>query len=95
MLISAVFSLCSTLITFAILCAPFCGLQLILCRCSIKAVRLAPLVLFGAGFLWGWQYLEQHSNWDALLGILVLFPSILGLVGSGAGWFIWKKRPRY
>ena len=54
MLISAVFSLCSTLITFAILCAPFCGLQLILCRCSIKAVRLSPPVLFGAGFLWGW-----------------------------------------
>ena len=80
MLISAVFSLCSTLITFAILCAPFCGLQ---------------LILFGAGFLWGWQYLDRHYNWDALLGILVMFPCVLGLIGSGAGWFIWKKRPRY
>ena len=95
MLISAVFSLCSTLTALAVLSAPFCFLQLVLCRCPVKAVRLAPLALFGTGFLWSWWYLENHYNWDALLGILALFPSILGLVGSGAGWFLWKKRSRY
>lgn len=93
MLISTVFSLFSTLTAFAMLSAPFCVLQLVLCRCPIKAVRLAPLGLFGAGFLWGWQYLEQHSNWDALLGILVMCPSLFGLIGSGVGWLLWKKRP--
>lgn len=94
MLISTALSLFTTLTTFAMLCAPFCFLQLVLCRCSIKAVRLAPLVLFGAGLLWSWHYLEHACNWDALLGILVLFPSLLGLAGSGAGWFLWKKRSR-
>ena len=47
MLISAVFSLCSTLTALAVLSAPFCFLQLVLCRCPVKAVRLAPLALFG------------------------------------------------
>lgn len=95
MLISMVFSLSSTLTTFAILCVPFCVLQLALCKfCPWKPLQFAPLVLFGAGFLWSWHYLEHACNWDALLGILVLLPSLLGLAGSGAGWYLWKKRSR-
>ena len=89
MLINAVISLFSTFTVFILLSAPFCFLQLVLCRCPVKAVRLAPPALFGAGFLWGWWYLENHYNWEALLGIFVLFPSLLGLIGSGAGWLLW------
>lgn len=95
MLISMVFSLSSTLTTFAILCVPFCVLQLTLCKfCPWKPLQFAPLALFGGGFLWSWWYLEQAYEWENLLGMLVMLPCILGLLGSGAGWFLWKKRPR-
>ncbi|MCI8303921.1 MAG: hypothetical protein HFF52_04755 [Lawsonibacter sp.] len=95
MLISAVFSLFSTLTALAVLSAPFCVIQLALCRfCPWKPVRLAPLFLFGGGFLWSWRYLSQAYEWENLLGMLVMLPCILGLTGSGAGWYLWKKRPR-
>ena len=93
MLISIAFSLCSTLTTLVLLSAPFCVLQLALCRFfPVHLIRFAPPVLFGTGFLWSLWYLDQHYNWDALLGILVMFPCILGLIGSGLGWFLWKRR---
>ena len=96
MLISAVFSLCSTLTTLLLLSAPFCAMQLALCKlCPRRPLQFAPLVLFGGGFLWSWWYLSQAYEWENLLGMLVMLPCILGLIGSGAGWFIWKKRPRY
>lgn len=95
MLISMVFSLSSTFTTFVFLSAPFCALQLGLCKfCPWKPLQFAPLVLFGAGFLWSWWYLSQAYEWENLLGFLVMLPCILGLIGSGAGWFLWKKRFR-
>ena len=95
MLISAVFSLFSTLTALAVLSAPFCVIQLALCRfCPWKPVRLAPLVLGGGGFLCSWRYLSQAYEWENPLGMLVMLPCILGLTGSGAGWYLWKKRPR-
>ena len=55
MLISAVFSLCSTLTTLLLLSAPFCAMQLALCKlCPWRPLQFAPLVLFGGGFLWSW-----------------------------------------
>ena len=95
MLISAALSLFSTFATLALLSAPFCAIQLSLCRfCPWRPVRFAPLVLFGGGFLWSWWYLSQAYEWENLLGILVMLPCVLGLTGSGAGWYLWKKRSR-
>lgn len=95
MLISMAFSLCSTLTALAFLAAPFCVIQLALCKfCPWRPVQLAPLALSGGGFLWSCWYLGHSYNWDALLGFLVMLPCLLGLAGSGAGWFIWKNRPR-
>lgn len=93
MLISTAFSLLSTFTAFAFLSAPFCLLQLALCKfCPWKFLQLAPLSLYGVGLLWGWRVIEQSGGWDVLLGILIIFPCIFGLIGSGAGWFLWKKR---
>ena len=92
MLFTIAFSLLSTFTTLAILCAPFCALQLALCKfCPFRPVKLAPLVLFGAGFLWSCWYISQAYEWENLLGFLVMLPCLLGLVGSGAGWFLWKR----
>jgi len=91
MLIRAVLSLVSALTTLAGLSAPFCVIQLALCKlCPVKALRLAPPVLFGAGFLWSCWYLDKPRDVDRLLGLMVIVPCILGLIGSGAGWALWK-----
>ena len=94
-MICTLFSLGSFLPTLAVLSAPFCALQLALCKfCPWKPVQLAPPVLFSGGFLWSWWYMTLDRTWGGMMLILVTFPCTLGLIGSGAGWFLWKKRPR-
>lgn len=80
----------SIMLTLIPISLPFCAIQLALCKfCPWRPVQFTPLALSGAGLLWSWLYLDQHSNWDALLGILVLFSSLLCLTGSGLGWLGW------
>ena len=93
-MISILFALATMLSTMAILSAPFCALQLALCRfCPWRPLQYAPAVLSGAGFLWSWWYLSLGDIWGGMMLIFVTFPCTLGLIGSGAGWYIWKKTP--
>lgn len=70
--------------------APFCLLQLALCKyCKGRLLPKLPLLLSLLGLVGSLCFIIESSNIEALAGLLVLFPSLLGLVGSGLGWFIW------
>ena len=81
----------STLCGLLPLCTPFLALQLFLCRfCRSQLLRAAPVLLSGLGILGSLGYMVESSGFEALTGLFILFPSILGLMGSALGWLVWR-----
>ena len=73
------------------LSAPFCLLQVALCRrCPYQILRAAPAALSGAGLIYGLIYTLNSYEWASLLGLVILFPSFAVLEGSGLGWLLWR-----
>ena len=91
MLLSTFFSLSTLCTTLFILSAPFCVLQLALCKyCKGKLAPMLPLIVSIFGMTVGFLTVMEYSDWYALSGILILFPSLLGFIGSGLGWAVWR-----
>lgn len=81
----------SILFGWAPLAAPFCLLQLTLCRrCPYQIFRAAPVTLSGTGFLYGLFYTVNSYEWAALFGLVIMVPSMIILAGSGVGWLLWR-----
>ena len=71
--------------------APFCVLQLALCKyCKGQLLPKLPILISLLGVVASLGYMVESSNIEALAGFLVLVPSLLGLVGCGMGWLIWR-----
>ena len=71
--------------------APFCVLQLALCKyCKGQLLPKLPILASLLGVVASLGYMVESSNIEALAGFLFLVPSLLGLVGSGMGWLIWR-----
>ena len=76
--------------------APFCVLQLALCRyCKGQLLPKLPILISLLGVVGGLGYMVESSNIEALAGFFVLVPSLLGLVGCGMGWLIWRFSQRH
>ena len=77
--------------TLALPSAPFCVLQLALCKyCKGKLLPKLPILATLLGVVASLGYMVESSNIEALAGFLVLVPSLLCLVGCGMGWLIWR-----
>ena len=77
--------------SWAPLSAPFCLLQMALCRrCPYQILRAAPAALSGVGVLYGLVYAVNAYEWASLMGLVILLPSLLALGGSGLGWLLWR-----
>ena len=92
MLMSVLMSLSGMITAHVALSAPFCVLQLALCRYSrSRVIQAAPLAASLVGMACGVLIMEESGGWDALMGLLILFPAWLCLVGCGLGWLIWRQ----
>lgn len=90
-MLNALFGLLLLPVTLAVPSAPFCVLQLALCKYS-KGDLLPkfPLIVSSFGLVGSVYYMIDSSNIEALAGFLMLIPSLLCLIGSGLGWLIWN-----
>lgn len=70
-----------------VLAAPFCLLQLALCRND--RLCLLPLFLLCGGFHWSFGCLTRSPRWKTLPALPVMLLSLLGLTGCGLGLTIW------
>lgn len=82
--------------TLAIPSAPFCVLQLALCKyCKGDLLPKLPLIVSSLGLVGSVYYMIDSSNIEALAGFLALIPSLLCLIGSGLGWLIWNHSQKH
>lgn len=90
-MLSSLFGLILLPLTLAALSTPFCVLQLALCKhCKGRLLPILPLILSSLGLAGSCCYMIESSDIAAAAGLFVLFPSLLGLIGSGLGLLIWK-----
>lgn len=90
-MVSALLGLLFLPFTLAVPSAPFILLQLVLCKyCRGWLFPRLPLMVSAFGCTVGFLIILESSNWEALTGMLILFPSLLGLIGSALGWAIWN-----
>ena len=95
-MLSFLFGLLLLPLTLAVPSAPFCVLQLALCKyCRGWLLPRLPLMLSAFGCVTGYCIIMESSNWEALTGFLILVPSLLGLIGSALGWAIWRYAQKH
>ena len=90
-MIAVLFTLTSLVPVIVVLSGPFCAIQLALCKyCKGDLLPKLPILLSCLGLLGSLYYMADSNNIEALVGLLILFPSVLCLIGSGLGRLIWN-----
>lgn len=82
--------------TLALPSAPFYVLQLALCRyCKGSLLPKLPILVSLLGVVGSLGYMVESNNIEALAGFLFLVLSLLGLIGSGIGWILWRYSQKH